>query len=138
MENFSADIDYIMLNPADISNDGFVLLYAQEAGGGYELPYYRFTFKGVDTILQNGYASFAYLQRFWAYDMPAPDCEVDGAAFAVQGVMKLKQQEVAFPVWDDPDLLKFVKTTLGAGQIEKLSVNLCSRMANATLSYDTE
>lgn len=138
VDNFSADVDYILLNPTDISNDGFVLLYAQEVGGEYELPYLQLTFGGLDVILQNGYASFAYLQRFYAYDMPAPDCEVDGGPFPVIGTKKLKRQEVTFPVWEDPDVLKFIKTNLGSGQIEKLSVNLCSRMAKATLSYDTE
>lgn len=138
INNFSSDIDYILLNPSEVSSDGFVLLYAQEMFGAFELPYYLTTFEGVTVILQNGFASFAYLQRFWAYDMPAPDCESDGQEFPVRGTMRLKRQEVSFPVGDDPDLLKLIKTFLGDGQIEKLSVNLCSRMAAATLSYDTE
>ena len=39
---------------------------------------------------------------------------------------------------EDLDTSKLVKTPLGNGQIEKISVNLSSRMNEVTLKYDTE
>ena len=54
------------------------------------------------------------------------------------GIKKLKTQTIRFPVLTDPDLTELVKTNLGNGTIEKLSINLSSRSAKATLKYDTE
>ena len=55
-----------------------------------------------------------------------------------QGIKKLKNQTIRFPVLNDPDLVQLVKTNLGNGTIEKLSVNLSSRNAETELLYDTE
>ena len=138
VSQFTSDVDYILLMPGEVSKDGFVLLVAEDRGNGYELPYVEVTFGGVVSRLQNGKAAFAYLQQFYAYDMPAPNCEVGGAAFPVYGVKQLKRQSVTFPSWTDPDLVRLIKTSLGNGKIQSLSVNLCSRLCTATLSYDTE
>ena len=138
---FTSDVDYILLNPDNISKDGFVLLGAVYEGGEYKLPYYNFgfIFDYTEYIVQNAYAAFVYLQKFYMYDMPAPDVEIAGVAQDVQGTKKLKtQNNVKFPVLYDPDLMKLVKTELGNGTIQKMVINLSSRNANATLKYDTE
>ena len=88
--------------------------------------------------LQNAYVAFVYLQRYYAYDMPAYQYEINGEQMYAYGIKKLKNQTLKFPVLNDPDLVQLVKTNLGNGTIEKLSVNLSSRNANATLKYDTE
>lgn len=54
------------------------------------------------------------------------------------GVKKLKTQIIKFPMLYDPDLSKLIKTRLGNGTIQKITINLSSRNANATLKYDTE
>ena len=41
------------------------------SGLSYSLPYYNFEINDTEHILQNAYVSFAYLQRYYAYDMPA-------------------------------------------------------------------
>lgn len=135
---FTSDIDYILLNPNDVSKDGFVLMAAILSGGEYILPYYNFEIGGNDHYLQNAYVAFCILQGYYAFDMPAPNYEINGEQMQAYGVKKLKTQTVKFPVLADPDLMKLVKTNLGNGMIQKLSVNLSSRNANATLKYDTE
>lgn len=135
---FTSDVDYILLNPEAISKDGFVLLSAVYSGGAYRLPYYNFNFDNGDHILQNAYVAFIYLQRYYAYDMPAPNYEINGESMQAEGVKKLKLQEIRFPALRDPNMFEFVKTDIGNGMIQKLSVNLSSRNAKATLMYDTE
>ena len=103
-----------------------------------ELPYYNFRIDGNDHILQNAYVAFCLLQQYYAFDMPAPLYSINGEQMMAQGIKKLKNQTIRFPVLNDPDLVQLVKTNLGNGTIEKLSVNLSSRNANATLKYDTE
>lgn len=104
----------------------------------YKLPYDNFNFDGTDHILQNAYVAFCILQRYYAYDMPAYQYEINGEQMYAYGIKKLKNQTLRFPVFNDPDLVQLVKTNLGNGTIEKLSVNLSSRNATATLKYDTE
>lgn len=91
-----------------------------------------------DYELQNGYLAFVFLQRYYDYDMPALNYEINGVTKIALGVKKLKTQTIRFPVMQDPDLVKLIKTNLGNGVIDKISVNLSSREANATLRYDTE
>lgn len=104
----------------------------------YVLPYINFIINTSDHYLQNAYVAFIYLQQYYAFDMPAPLYSINGEQMIAQGIKKLKNQTIRFPVLNDPDLVQLVKTNLGNGTIEKLSVNLSSRNANATLKYDTE
>lgn len=137
--HFTSDIDYILLNPAAITPDGFVLLAAVlDENDEYRLPYSTFTIDNAEQELQNAYVAFVYLQQYYAYDMPAPEYRIHGIDYDAQGVKKLKKQTINFPVLMDPDMNKLIKTELGDGTIEKMSVNLSSRNANTTLSYEPE
>lgn len=138
ISQFTSDVDYILLNPGNISRDGFVLLGATLVNGEYKLPYYNFVINYTDHYLQNAWVSFMYLQFYYMYDMPTYDVEINGEQQRVRGIKKLKRQTLKFPVLTEPDMFNLIKTGLGNGVIEKLSVNLSSRNANATLKYDTE
>ena len=140
ISKFTSDVDYIMLNPADISPDGFVLLapvYDVE-NDIWKLPYVNFDVNDADHILQNPFVAFIYLQQYYAYDMPAYRYKINGVNYWAEGIKKLKKQTIKFPVLTEPNLTNLVKTNIGDGTIEKMSVNLSSRNANATLKYDTE
>ena len=104
----------------------------------FGLPYLNYIVSGNDHYLQNAYVAFCILQEYYAFDMPAPLYSINGTQKYATGIKKLKNQEIRFPVLNDPNLVQLVKTNLGDGAIEKLSVNLSSRNANATLKYDTE
>lgn len=132
--DFSADIDYIMLNPSDISEDGFVLLMAVDGA----VPTETLSFDGATYKLQNPFASFAYLQRFYLYDLPAPAYSIGGQGGIAIGTQRYKESEATFPALTDPDTKNLVKTNIGDGQIDKLSITLQGRTAKATLKYDTE
>lgn len=106
--------------------------------GKYQLPYINYNPDGNDHNLQNAYVAFCILQNYYAYDMPAPDYEINGVQMTAIGTKQLKMQTIRFPAPTDPDLVKLIRTNLGNGTIEKISVTLSSRNANATLKYDTE
>ena len=135
---FTSDIDYILLNPNEISKDGFVLLAAYLDGNDYKLPIINVPYNGSDHYLQNAYVAFILLQDYYAYDMPASHYEINDAAYIAQGIKRTKIQTIMFPIIDDPDVMQLIKTGLGNGAIKKLSINLSSRNANATLSYEPE
>lgn len=138
ISQFTSDVDYILLNPSEISKDGFVLLGAQLVNGEYKLPYVNFNINYSEHILQNAWVAFIYLQQYYMFDMPARNVEINGVKQPVYGVKKLKTQTIKFPVLTEPDMFNLIKTGLGNGTIQKMSVNLSSRNANTTLKYDTE
>ena len=138
VSQFTSDVDYILLNPGEISKDGFVLLSAFLTDGSYKLPYVNFEYNSADHILQNAWVAFVYLQQYYMYDMPARNVAINGVQQVVQGIKKLKTQTIKFPVLSEPNLTNLIKTELGNGVIQKMSVNLSSRNANTTLKYDTE
>lgn len=138
ISQFTSDIDYILLNPGAISKDGFVLLAPIVVNDEYKLPYLNIVYHNASHILQNAYVAFAFLQQYYFYDMPAKYYSINGETFAARGVKKLKTQTINFPVLIEPEMFKLVRTELGDGTIQKISVNLSSRSANTTLKYDTE
>lgn len=133
---FTSDIDYILLNPEAISLDGFVLLSVDFTTN--KLPYLSYTIGNGTYYLQNAYVAFMFLQNYYTYDMPARLYKINGVQFVANGIKKLKTQTIKLPVLTEPNLINLIKTELGDGVIQKMSVNLSSRNANTTLKYDTE
>lgn len=143
ISNFTSDIDLMLLNPGAISSDGFALFAAvmPSGGGQLELPFTRQTVDGVEYFLQNGYLAFINIQpTYWVYDMPARNFKINNSQYyALGGLERKKKQTLNFPAGTtDPNPMHLVKTYIGNGQVDKLSVNLCSRNIKATLKYDTE
>lgn len=143
MSNFTSDIDLMLLNPGAISSDGFALFAAvtPSGGGQLELPFTRQTVDSVEYFLQNGYLAFINIQpTYWVYDMPARNFKINNTqSYAMGGIERKKKQTLNFPAGTtDPNPMQLVKTYIGNGQVDKLSVNLCSRNIKATLKYDTE
>lgn len=143
ISNFTSDIDLMLLNPGAISSDGFALFAAvtPSGGGQLELPFTRQTVDNVEYYLQNGYLAFINIQpTYWVYDMPARNFKINNSPYyAMGGLERKKKQTLNFPAGTtDPNPMQLAKTYIGNGQVDKLSVNLCSRNIKATLKYDTE
>lgn len=142
--NFVVPVGSVGLTLYSSDVDGQLVIHS----GAYEtsvthqnmlgLPYVTINANGYNHVLQNGYAAFAYLQQYYAYDMPARNYKINGVSKTALGVKKLKTQDVSFPQITEPDLQQLVKTNLGNGKIRKMSLNLSSRNAETTLEYDTE
>lgn len=141
VSNFTSDIDMMLLNPGNMSSDGFALFAAvpPTSGSQWTLPFTRQTVNGVEYFLQNGYLAFINLQStYWLYDLPARWVSINGSETDAYGIERKKKQTLIFPANDDPNPMQLIKTYIGNGQVDKLSVNLCSRNIKATLKYDTE
>lgn len=141
ISNFTSDIDMMLLNPGNMSSDGFALFAAvpPTSGSQWILPFTKQTVNGVEYYLQNGYLAFINLQSpYWMYDLPARRVSINGSEVYARGIERKKKQTFSFPANDDPNPMQLIKTYLGNGQVDKLSVNLCSRSIKTTLKYDTE
>lgn len=141
ISNFTSDIDMMLLNPGNMSSDGFALFAAvpPTSGSQWILPFTRQTINGVEYFLQNGYLAFINLQSpYWMYDLPARRVSINGSEVYAYGIERKKKQTFSFPANDDPNPMQLIKTYIGNGQVDKLSVNLSSRSIKTTLKYDTE
>lgn len=138
VSNFTTDIDYMLLNPGACSKDGFALMAAVSRQGSMVLPFTERTIDGITYINQNGLLAFIDLQpKYYIYDLPAYQIRINDKQDVAYGITREKKQTLRMPVVDDPNPTQLIKTFLGMGQVEKISVNLSSRNANVTLMYDT-
>lgn len=141
ISQFSSDVDYMLFNPSNFSDDGFALLCPVKNGSSLELPIIetQLVDENGDTygaVIQNFYAAWAYLVRFYMYDMPASnlDCNVLGDLYA-DGVKMCMKHTIEFPTEEDLDELELIKTTIGNGKIDEISVNVNTRHAKVRLLY---
>lgn len=142
---FSSDVDYMLFSPDSFSNDGFALLCPVKVGSSYELPIVivePLIDENGDTykaIIQNWYASWIYLQKFYMYDAPAKNVKsnvVDD--LYVNGIKKCMKHTIEFPSEEDLDELKLIKTSFGNGKIDEMSFNINTRQAKINLLYEPQ
>lgn len=107
--------------------------------GRYELPFVKLAIDRVNYELQNGYLAFEYIHpKYWIYDMPAQNLIVNGQSTPARSIQRIKKQTLKYPMDGIPNPAKLVKTYIGSGQVEKMSINLSSQIAEVTLKYDPE
>ena len=137
VDGFNADLDYMMLNPSNISEDGFALLCCKVTNGIYATE--------IDSAhvqsnkVQNWQLCMEVLQpAFLISDMPAWSIKVNGSAGTAKGIQRKKEQKVNIPVgYIEPNMQQLIKTGLGTGEIKEMQIVLTSRTAKTTISYDT-
>lgn len=146
-EVFSTDIDLMLYAPDKFSNDGFVLMMANKDTGkvpiaavsGLRDDEYAYTYSATP---QNYLCSWLYLARYYMLDMPAYHIEYTRApltgAYRVTGIKQFKQQDIEFQTSQKIDLNKAIKTSVGTGIIDSLSVNIDTRLISATLVYSPQ
>ena len=143
MSNFTSDVDFMQIAPNDCSKDGFALMMVAVDNGTNYLPIVQIERGAWNRIchyvVQNYYASMHSLQKYiLKYDLPAWHYKWDGAALTAPDIMRGKRQAVNIPYgMGEPDVMKLVRTGIGDGQVQSLQLNLSSRMAKATILYDT-
>lgn len=137
---FNSDLDYMMLNPSDVSEDGFALMCCNVENGEYKTTIDELTAGGVSTYkVQNGRLAMIALQpMFLISDMPSWNIKVNGLQTTAKGIQRKKQQTLQIPVGSvEPNMQLLVQTGIGVGEIKTMSIRLSSRMAKTTLIYDT-
>ena len=139
VSRFNADIDYMLLNPTDVSEDGFALMCCEVSGTTFTVPFDTIQYGSKMLTIQNYMLAMIVLQpAFLISNMPAWNLRVNGAAKTAKGIERKKKQQLKVPIGEgDGDLTKLVKTSVGSGEIERMSVSLTSRTATFNLRFDT-
>lgn len=139
--NFTSDIDYMLLQPDAISNDGFAIFAASQSivDGTYKTIMLTKTINGITYDLQNGVLSIAQIQdSWWLYNLPAKTVNVNGYDTNVKSIQRKKKQKITFPiVIENVNPYNLIKTNIGNGEIENIEINLSNETAEAQLQYET-
>lgn len=140
VENFTSDIDYMLTNPSGVSEDGFAIIGAILSGSNYLTPIVSQTTDKVAYNMQNGLMSYIYLHPiYWLDDMPAESLTINNAPYMAHSVKRTKRQEIDFPSDNyEVDEYELIKTEMGDGQIDKLSVSLTSGFINAEILHEND
>lgn len=131
VNRFNSDLDYMLLNPSASESDGFALISAVKNNGKWKVPYLQVR---DDITLQNGFLSFFRLQKFYLYDMPAWSIKVNGVQVRSNDIKKSMTQEVICP-YREFDLQELVRTEVGDGQINAVTMNIDSKMLEISLVF---
>lgn len=145
----AADVDFMLLSPNGFSEDGFALLGAALEGEDWKLPYVDFTFvdsyssMAYNVSAQNGYMAWSFLELFYMWDMPSPNFTIEGVLkvdnmneYYVRGVKRIMTQTVKVPYEEDPDTTKLVKTEIGLGQIDNISIDMNTKQMEIDLIFE--
>ena len=138
---YNPDVDYIMLNPSDVSEDGFALMCCLKLGNAYHCQTAEVQINDdTRVVVQNPKLAMINLQpNVLISDMPAWSIKVNGTARTALGIQRKMKQQVSLPCIGNADPItdQLVKTSIGNGWINQASINLTSRMTKFTLVYDT-
>lgn len=141
---FSSDIDLMLYAPDKFSEDGFALMMANKntkkvpitSVSSLRDDEYAYEYKATP---QNYLCSWLYLVRYYMLDMPAYNIEYTRVpisdAYRVTSLKQFKQQDIEFQTDTNIDLNKAIKTSIGVGIIDSLSVNIDTHLISTTLVY---
>ena len=142
VSKFTPDIDLMLLDPSSFSEDGFALLCPIRSGSSLQLPIVSVSLQDenmnvYDAVVQNWYASWNYLINFYLYDLPAhyATCNTLGELYS-NDIKKSMKHTIEFHTEEDLNELQLIKTSIGNGKIESVSINLDTRLAKVNLMYE--
>lgn len=138
---FTSDIDLMLLDPSSFSEDGFALLCPIKNGSSLQLPIVSVSLQDenmntYDAIVQNWYASWNYLINFYLYDLPAYIATSNMLGLLHSSdIKKCLKHSLEFHTEEDLNELQLIKTSIGNGKIDSVSINLDTRLAKVILTY---
>ena len=145
-ENFSSDIDLMLLTPDKFSSDGFALIVASKNNGLYKTPIvtvdslrdeeYKYPY---DSTPQNYYASWTFLENYYMYDMPAKNIEYDillKNSLQVKNTYRSMSHDIDFQSVSLLNLNYLYKTGIGNGKIEEMTYDIDTKHTSLSLVYE--
>lgn len=148
IDNFSADIDMMLLNPDNFNNDSFALLCPEyvditEDGRTYSMQLYERTLtdsegRSYKVMPQNLYASWLHLLKYHIDDIPA--VQVSNSLNIPINVIPTQQafmsQTIRVPEALNIQPYQLIKTSVGTGQVESMEIELDTAIAEITLRHN--
>ena len=140
VSNFTADIDYTVINPSGVSDDIYAVMEASNTTHKVSVAQVRLYSTGPLFAMQNGYCSFLYAENhYWNYDLGGWDVVADGVSLPVRGVKQCVRQSINYPTTvADFASTGAVKTPLGVGLVSEQEVAVDTLFAKTKILFEPE
>lgn len=147
VDNFSADIDVMLLNPDNFNKDSFALLCpeyvdVQDEGRTYSMQLYDRTItddkgRSYTVIPQNLYASWLHLLMYHVDDIPSIQTEnsLNMLINVIPTQKAFMAQSVKVPETLNVQPYQVIKTSVGIGQVESIDIELDTGVAEIQLKH---
>lgn len=143
VNNFSADIDYMLFNPDNFSDDGYAILLADK--NTKKVPIIKNTLLNnlwkkfeYTVYTQNWYMSWNNLIHHYSYDLPGNRLSLNNIeSLHVNGIKHILNHSIKIQIQNFVlDKYRLIKTKIGNGQIESISTDINTQVSEISLSYD--
>lgn len=138
IDNFLADIDYIVSNPAEVSDDLFALYEVQKSSKKVDILDVRLNDASPKYKIQNPYLSMIVAERFYyPYDMSGWQAYAGKYELDVYKTKGIKKQTLSCPLTlAEMRSIGVIRTELGNGTIDKLEAEINTLYAKNTIYYE--
>lgn len=136
--NFISDVDYIVTNGVDISNDIFAIFEADKNTGKVRIFDVRLNDVSPKYRLQNAFLSFLFAEQyFYPYDLSGWRAAAGNSSLKVFRTKEIVKQSLSCPLTlEEIRSIGVIRTEVGNGIIDKMSAEICTLYAKNTILYE--
>ena len=138
IENFLADIDYIVSNPSEVSNDLFAVFEVNKSTKKVDILDVRLNDLSPKYKVQNPYLSMIVAERYYyPFDLSGWNAYVGEYELDVYKTRGIKKQTLSCPLsLAEMRSIGIIRTEIGNGTIDKLDAEINTLYAKNTIYYE--
>lgn len=138
IENFLADIDYIVSNPAEVSDDLFALFEVNKTTKKVDILDVRLNDRSPKFKIQNPYLSMIVAEQYYyPFDLSGWKAYAGKYGLDVYKTKGIKKQTLSCPLTlAEMRSIGVIRTELGNGTIDKLEAEINTLYAKNTIYYE--
>lgn len=138
IDNFLADIDYIVSNPSEVSDDLFALYEVSKSSKKVDILDVRLNDASPKYKVQNPYLTMIVAERFYyPYDMSGWQAYAGQYALDIYKTKGIKKQTLSCPLTlAEMRSIGVIRTELGNGTIDKLEAEINTLYAKNAVYYE--
>lgn len=138
IENFLADIDYIVSNPSEVSNDIFAVFEVNKSTKKVDILDVRLNDLSPKYKVQNPYLSMIVAERYYyPFDLSGWKAYAGEYVLDVYKTKGIKKQTLSCPLsLAEMRSIGIIRTELGNGTIDKLDAEINTLYAKNTVYYE--
>lgn len=143
VSNFTADIDYTVINPSGVGDDIYAVIEAGMNDGAVSIEEISLNDSSPLYSMQNGNLSLLFSERYYyAFDLGGWDAVCEGSPIEVQDVRHLITQDVGVPLEGFslimPYDIEFIRTGIGVGMLKDAEINADTMFSKTKLTMAAE
>lgn len=138
IENFLADIDYIVSNPSEVSNDIFAVFEVNKSTKKVDILDVRLNDASPKYKVQNPYLSMIVAERYYyPFDLSGWRAYTGKYELDVYKTKGIKKQTLSCPLsLAEMRSIGIIRTEIGDGTIDKLDAEINTLYAKNTIYYE--